>query len=72
MPARGGMLDDLRMKIFAYGADERGIAELARHPRLAGFTTNPTLRRAMAREGLAELRFAFDHDGSTAVVPDPS
>lgn len=40
------MLDDLRIKIFADGADERGIAELARHPRIAGFTTNPTLMRA--------------------------
>jgi D-glycero-alpha-D-manno-heptose-7-phosphate kinase len=30
------------------------------------------LRRAMATEGLAELRFAFDHDGSMVVVRDPS
>jgi D-glycero-alpha-D-manno-heptose-7-phosphate kinase len=28
------------------------------------------LRRAMAREGLAELRFGFDRDGSTVVVRD--
>jgi D-glycero-alpha-D-manno-heptose-7-phosphate kinase len=28
------------------------------------------LRRAMAREGLAELRFAFDLDGSTVIVRD--
>ena len=28
------------------------------------------LRAAMAREGLAELRFAFDHDGSTVIVRD--
>lgn len=46
MPARGGMLDDLRIKIFADGADERGLAELARHSRVGGFTTNPTLMRA--------------------------
>jgi D-glycero-alpha-D-manno-heptose-7-phosphate kinase len=30
----------------------------------------PRLRAAMAREGLAELRFAFDHDGSTVIVRD--
>jgi D-glycero-alpha-D-manno-heptose-7-phosphate kinase len=28
------------------------------------------VRQAMAREGLTELRFAFDHDGSTVVVRD--
>jgi D-glycero-alpha-D-manno-heptose-7-phosphate kinase len=28
------------------------------------------LRAAMAHEGLAELRFAFDHDGSTVIVRD--
>ena len=28
------------------------------------------LRRAMASEGLTELRFAFDHDGSTVLVRD--
>jgi D-glycero-alpha-D-manno-heptose-7-phosphate kinase len=28
------------------------------------------LRAAMAREGLAELRFSFDHDGSTVIVRD--
>jgi D-glycero-alpha-D-manno-heptose-7-phosphate kinase len=30
----------------------------------------PALRRAMAAEGLTEVRFAFDHDGSTVVVRD--
>lgn len=28
----------------------------------------PRLREAMAREGLTELRFAFDHDGSAVIV----
>jgi D-glycero-alpha-D-manno-heptose-7-phosphate kinase len=28
------------------------------------------LRAAMAREGLTELRFTFDHDGSTVIVRD--
>jgi transaldolase len=39
-------LDELRVKIFADGADENGIAELARSPLIKGFTTNPTLMRA--------------------------
>jgi D-glycero-alpha-D-manno-heptose-7-phosphate kinase len=30
----------------------------------------PCLRQAMAREGLSELRFAFDHDGSSVIVRD--
>jgi D-glycero-alpha-D-manno-heptose-7-phosphate kinase len=28
------------------------------------------LREAMAAEGLAEVRFSFDHDGSTLIVRD--
>lgn len=39
-------LSELRVKIFADGADAQGIAELARNPHIKGFTTNPTLMRA--------------------------
>lgn len=39
-------MNDLRIKIFADGADEKGIAELAANPLIKGFTTNPTLMRA--------------------------
>jgi transaldolase len=35
----------LRVKLFADGADIDGIAKLAADPRIAGFTTNPTLMR---------------------------
>jgi transaldolase len=38
-------LDQLKVKIFADGADLEGILELYRHPYIAGFTTNPTLMR---------------------------
>jgi transaldolase len=38
-------LDQLKVKIFADGADLEGILELYRHPHIAGFTTNPTLMR---------------------------
>jgi transaldolase len=36
----------LRVKIFADGAGEAGIRELADDPLVSGFTTNPTLMRA--------------------------
>ena len=39
-------LDQLRVKIFADGADKDGMREMARLPHIAGFTTNPTLMRA--------------------------
>jgi D-glycero-alpha-D-manno-heptose-7-phosphate kinase len=35
------------------------------------YTTDPTrLRAAMTAEGLTEVRFVFDHDGSTVIVRD--
>jgi transaldolase len=40
--------DALRVKLFADGADLDGIAKLAADPRIAGFTTNPTLMRKAA------------------------
>lgn len=39
-------LDDLRVKIFADGADRAGIVALAADPLIKGFTTNPTLMHA--------------------------
>lgn len=39
------MIDDLRVKIFADGADVAGIASAADDPLIRGFTTNPTLMR---------------------------
>ncbi len=41
-----GVLERLRVKIFADGADRNAIAELAANPVVSGFTTNPTLMRA--------------------------
>jgi transaldolase len=53
----------LRTKIFADGADKRGILDLYKNPLIRGFTTNPTLMRqagivdyeAFAREILSEV-----------------
>jgi transaldolase len=39
------MLSKLSTRIFADGADLNGILALAADPRIAGFTTNPTLMR---------------------------
>ncbi len=39
-------VSDLRIKIFADGADKASILELYRQPHIKGFTTNPTLMRA--------------------------
>src|SRR5256714_10112562 len=39
-------LRDLRVKVFADGADGKSIEGLARDPLVKGFTTNPTLMRA--------------------------
>ena len=38
-------VDDLKVKIFADGADFDGIVAMARDPLVSGFTTNPTLMR---------------------------
>ncbi len=45
------MVDDLGVKIFADGADLDAILALADHPRIKGFTTNPTL---MWKAGLTD------------------
>lgn len=38
-------LKDLKVKLFADGADLSGISEMASNPMIGGFTTNPTLMR---------------------------
>jgi transaldolase len=38
-------ISNLRVRIFADGADFDGIVEMARHAHVRGFTTNPTLMR---------------------------
>jgi transaldolase len=47
---------DLRTRVFADGADLASILELAKNPRISGFTTNPTL---MKQAGVTDYeRFA--------------
>jgi transaldolase len=52
------MNSKLRIKIFADGADRKGMLEMYRNPLVAGFTTNPTLMR---KAGIANYKeFAKD------------
>lgn len=58
-------LEDLRVKIFADGADLEGIKAMYARPWIRGFTTNPTLMR---KAGVADYRgFALE---VLRVVPD--
>lgn len=51
-------VSDLRVQIFADGADKASMLDLYRQPHIKGFTTNPTLMRAA---GVADYRsFALD------------
>jgi transaldolase len=60
MPA----VDDLKIKIFADGADLEGIARFAKDPLIKGFTTNPTL---MAKANGAMVYEDFAHQVLEAV-----
>jgi transaldolase len=44
---------DLKVKIFADGAEQTGMVEMYRNPMIKGFTTNPTLMR---KAGITEYR----------------
>jgi len=57
-------ITNLKIKLFADGADKAAMLDLYRNPLIKGFTTNPTLMRkagianyeAFARDILAEIR----------------
>lgn len=55
-------LSDLKVKIFADGADVSVIAEMAKNPLIKGFTTNPTLmRKANVRDYAEFAREVLSH-----------
>src|SRR5262249_42485368 len=68
---RGGQtmksLKDLRVKIFADGADRAGMLELYANPLIKGFTTNPTLMR---KAGVTDYE-AFARDVLKAIPDKP-
>jgi transaldolase len=57
--------EDLKVKIFADGAEKAGMLEMYAKPYIKGFTTNPTL---MHKVGLTDYR-AFARD-IVSVIPD--
>jgi transaldolase len=61
------ILEGLRVKIFADGADLATMVQMARLPYIAGFTTNPTLMR---RAGVADYR-AFAREVLRAIPDRP-
>ena len=58
---------DLKVKIFADGADKAGMLEMYRNPTIQGFTTNPTLMR---KAGISDYE-AFAHDILQAIPDRP-
>ena len=54
MPA----IDQLKVKLYADGADRDGMLEMYEQPYIQGFTTNPTL---MKKVGISDYE-AFAHD----------
>jgi len=68
-------VEDLRVKIFADGADLESIRQLAADRRIQGFTTNPTLMRAAGVRdyktfALRVLDIVTDHPVSFEVFAD--
>lgn len=49
----GPIIDDLKIKIFADGADLQGMIEMNANPLIRGLTTNPTLMR---KAGISDYR----------------
>lgn len=59
--------EDLRVKIFADGADKAGMLDMYRNPLVKGFTTNPTLMR---KAGVTDFE-AFARDVLEAIPDRP-
>src|SRR5215469_6247889 len=60
-------LKDLRVKLFADGADEKGMLELNANPLIKGMTTNPSLMR---KAGIKDYE-KFAHEILKTVTEKP-
>jgi transaldolase len=60
-------IDELKVKIFADGADKAGMLEMYAKPNIKGLTTNPTL---MKKVGITDYR-AFCKDILTSIKDKP-
>jgi len=58
---------DLKVKLFADGAEKKSMLELYANPAIQGFTTNPTLMR---KANITDYE-AFAHDILTAITDRP-
>jgi len=67
MNTNSQILSQLKVKLFADGADKAGMLEMYRNPWIKGFTTNPTLMR---KAGVSDYE-AFARD-ILAAIPDRS
>ncbi len=61
------VINDLKVKLFADGADRDGMLEMYQKPYIQGFTTNPTL---MKKVGISDYE-AFAHDILQAIPDRP-
>jgi transaldolase len=61
----GVRLDDLKVKLFTDGADKAQIVDMAKHPWIRGFTTNPSL---LKKAGVTDYA-AYGRE-VVAAVPD--
>jgi len=61
------LITNLKIKIFADGADLAGIKEMYANPMIKGFTTNPTLMR---KAGIKDYK-AFAHEVLKAIPDRP-
>ena len=60
-------LADLKVKLFADGADKAGMLEMHAKPWIRGFTTNPTLMR---KAGLSDYE-GFARDIASVIADRP-
>jgi len=60
-------LKNLRVRIFADGADKSAMVEMSKRPYIAGLTTNPTLMR---KAGISDYR-AFARDVLSVIKDKP-
>jgi transaldolase len=60
-------LNDLKIKVFADGADKKGMLDLNANPLITGMTTNPTLMR---KAGLTDFE-AFARDILQSITAKP-
>jgi transaldolase len=60
-------IEDLKIKLFADGADKKGMLEMSEKPYIKGFTTNPTLMR---KAGVGDYE-AFARDVLSCIVDRP-